>query len=129
MIEEFLKLMDSQKWQLVANQLLFLKSTTKMRCTGGRKLGADIRVIVQMIFTTKTILILLIIQMIALLAYNFSGMCVTGSAFSINCLLFIAYSGPESAFRQFFWTDVIYLFVPEPFHGLQLAETMFAHKP
>jgi len=31
-----------------------------------------------MIFTTKSILLLLIVQMIALLAYNFAGMCVTG---------------------------------------------------
>lgn len=38
----------------------------------------------QMIFTTKTILILLIIQMIALLAYNFSGMCVTGLSLSLH---------------------------------------------
>ena len=36
--------------------------------------------LVQMIFTTRVILVLLIIQMVALLLYNFSGMCVTGAS-------------------------------------------------
>ena len=43
---------------------------------------------VQMIFHSKPIAIVLLIDMVALLMYNFSGMCVTGEPLpTVSCML------------------------------------------
>ena len=39
----------------------------------------------QMIFHSRPIAIVLLIDMVALLMYNFSGMCVTGTALRLTC--------------------------------------------
>ena len=39
----------------------------------------------QMIFHSRPIAIVLLIDMVALLMYNFSGMCVTGKALCLTC--------------------------------------------
>lgn len=52
----------------------------------------------QMIFHSKPIAIVLLIDMVALLMYNFSGMCVTGRA-PASCLpCMCSFSGPLAAF-------------------------------
>lgn len=46
----------------------------------------------QMIFHSKPIAIVLLVDMVALLMYNFSGMCVTGEGSSHSSVMLAAHS-------------------------------------